>query len=329
VGPGNEMYANAVAYLQVKAIGSPGTTLWLVANGVFRGLGDTITPLKWALAFTAMNAVMDPIFIFTLGYGCPGAAMGTVVAQYLALAPLLLKLRGEVGLNFDLKELADSFKVYLSSGSLVLVRTVGKILTYTVCAREAALLGVAAAAAYNVCFQLGTATTQICESISVAAQSLLARELAGRDPERVKAAAAHIIKRALLLGGLTAGALSFVTWLNQASVLASLAADPAIRALAASIMPLVLWTQLVKGFAYPVNGMTMGALDWRFLSISMWVSNAVCMAAILFFKPRQTIFTIWIALCLFMSTQMVTGLARILLGAGPWKKVRAAAGPAS
>ena len=32
-------------------------------------------------------------------YGCPGAAMGTVVAQYLALAPLLLRLRGEVPLN--------------------------------------------------------------------------------------------------------------------------------------------------------------------------------------------------------------------------------------
>jgi Na+-driven multidrug efflux pump len=161
----------------------------------------------------------------------------------------------QVGLTFELKELADSFRTYVTSGSLVLVRTVGKILTYTVCAREAALLGTAAAAAYNVCFQLGTATTQICESISVAAQSLLARELAGRDPARVRAAARHIIARSLQLGGIFAGTLSFFTWANQANVLASLAADPAIRVLAAGIMPLVLWTQLVKGFAYPVNGM--------------------------------------------------------------------------
>jgi len=102
VGPSSEMYANAVAYLRFKAIGSPGATLWLVANGVFRGLGDTVTPLKWALAFTAMNAIMDPIFIFTLGFGCPGAAMGTVVAQYIALVPLLLKLRGQEQPHFTL-----------------------------------------------------------------------------------------------------------------------------------------------------------------------------------------------------------------------------------
>jgi hypothetical protein len=99
----------------------------------------------------------------------------------------------------------------------------------------------------------------------------------------------------------------------------------------------------------------MGALDWQFLSISMWMANAVCMTTIFFFKPQQTIYTIWIALCLFMSTQvrlacddrtrfhilrchsalpdscayarqMVSGLTRILLGAGPWKKVMRAEG---
>jgi Na+-driven multidrug efflux pump len=50
-----------------------------------------------------------------------------------------------------------------------------------VCAREAALLGTVAAAAYSITFQIGTATTQICEAFAVAAQSLLARELEGSD----------------------------------------------------------------------------------------------------------------------------------------------------
>jgi hypothetical protein len=89
VPPSSPMHAPAVAYLRVRALGAPGATLWLVANGVFRGLGDTATPLRWALAFAALNAALDPLFIFTLGFGCPGAAAGTVVAQYAALAPLL------------------------------------------------------------------------------------------------------------------------------------------------------------------------------------------------------------------------------------------------
>jgi len=43
---------------------------------------------------------------------------------------------------------------------------------------HAALLGSVAAAAYNLTFQLRFATTQICEAVAVAVQTLLAREMA-------------------------------------------------------------------------------------------------------------------------------------------------------
>ena len=47
VGPGSAMRVSALGYLRVCAVGAPTTTLWLVANGIFRGLGDTATPLLW------------------------------------------------------------------------------------------------------------------------------------------------------------------------------------------------------------------------------------------------------------------------------------------
>ncbi|EKX34934.1 hypothetical protein GUITHDRAFT_118868 [Guillardia theta CCMP2712] len=240
-----EMFLPAIAFLKVKSLGAPGMTLWLVSNGIFRGLGDTVTPLKWASIFTLLNAVLDPFFIFTLNLGCPGAAMGTVAAQYIAVIPLLLKLHEKFHLQFSLSSLRSSLTSYLSSGSFVFIRTIGKVLTYFVCSREAALLGTVSSAAYNICFQLGTATTQICESISVASQSILARE-STKDDVR-----------------------SLFTFLNQRHVLQGLTTDASVQAAAATIMPLVLWTQVSKGMAYPVNGMIMGAMDWKFLSASM------------------------------------------------------------
>lgn len=63
------MWNSALSYLQVRAYGTPTSTLWLVTNGIYRGLGDTKTPLIYSLAFTVMNAILDPIFIFTLQYG--------------------------------------------------------------------------------------------------------------------------------------------------------------------------------------------------------------------------------------------------------------------
>ena len=64
LNPTSPMWHSAVSYLQVRALGTPAATLWLVANGIFRGLGDTRTPLFYSLFFTALNAILDPIFIF-------------------------------------------------------------------------------------------------------------------------------------------------------------------------------------------------------------------------------------------------------------------------
>ena len=138
------MWHSAVSYLQVRALGTPAATLWLVGNGIFRGLGDTKTPLIYSLAFTALNAVLDPLFIFVFHWGASGAAAGTALAQYAALIPLLLALNRKVKIDIvgQIGELKQSLQQYLQAGGLILVRTVGKVLAYSVCARQAALLGV-------------------------------------------------------------------------------------------------------------------------------------------------------------------------------------------
>ena len=94
--PTNKMWYSAVSYLQVRALGTPAATLWLVTNGIFRGLGDTSTPLLYSLLFTTLNAILDPLFIFTLQFVASGAAAGTAIAQYVALVPLMLALHKKI-----------------------------------------------------------------------------------------------------------------------------------------------------------------------------------------------------------------------------------------
>ena len=139
VGSTSSMHYSAFSYLRVRALGTPAATLWLVTNGIFRGLGDTSTPLKYALLFTGLNAVLDPFFIFTLKFGASGAATGTAIAQYTALIPLLWSLSRKVDIDIlgQWKELGTTLKEYLRAGSYVFLRTVGKVLAYSVCARQA------------------------------------------------------------------------------------------------------------------------------------------------------------------------------------------------
>ncbi|KAL7519434.1 hypothetical protein ACHAWX_004194, partial [Stephanocyclus meneghinianus] len=251
VSPSSPMYYSAYSYLRVRALGTPAATLWLVGNGIFRGLGDTKTPLKYSILFTALNAVLDPFFIFTCGQGASGAAAGTAIAQYAALVPLMASLNRKVGMDIlgQLRELGDTLKEYLTAGSLVLLRTVGKVLAYSVCARQAALLGAVSAAAYNLTFQLGFATTQICESVAVAVQTLLAREIAGGVGENSREATLrasrvrHLINGSILVDGVVAASLSLLTYFQRESVLWGLTTDAGIREVSRVIFPAVLVTQ--------------------------------------------------------------------------------------
>lgn len=138
LSPASPMWESAVSYLKVRALGTPAATLWLVTNGIFRGLGDTRTPLAYSLLFTGLNIVLDPLFIFTLNFGASGAAAGTAIAQYAALIPLMLALNKKVKIDVvgQIKELGSSLRAYLKAGGLVLFRTLGKVLAYSVCARQ-------------------------------------------------------------------------------------------------------------------------------------------------------------------------------------------------
>ncbi len=361
VGVGSEMYAPAVSYLRIRALGTPAATLWLVSNGIFRyvggqvisflpsstpppthapttnrGLGDTLTPLKWSIIFTLLNAALDPLCMFTLGMGPSGAAMGTAIAQYVALLPLLVKVTQRARVRIDLQDLLPSLGQYLKAASLVFARTWGKILAYAYCARQAALLGVVGAAAYNLTFQVGFATTQLCESIAIAVQSLIARELgqlktAGYTRTAVNAASTranlwHVIKRGCLLGAIVSGGLSVVTLVSKTSVLKGLTSDPAVQAAALSVFPMVMACQVNKGLAYPVNGIIMGGLDWGFSTATMWLANVVCIGMLLALRPNVSLQTLWMALSVFMGIQWVSGVVRFLSGTGVWGLLRVGGG---
>jgi putative MATE family efflux protein len=356
------MWHSAVTYLQIRALGTPAATLWLVTNGIFRGLGDTRTPLLYSLFFTALNAMLDPIFIFMFHWGASGAAAGTALAQYVALIPLLVALNKKVSIDVvgQFGELKSTLRQYLQAGSLVLFRTVGKVLAYSVCARQAAILGSVAAAAYNLTFQLGFATTQICEAVAVAVQTLLAREMAEattptaastettgsstseNDKKSVQQPIImnpilrakrirHLIRTSVWCGGSVAMILSLVTFWRRDAILASLTTNVAIQQAAASIFPAVLLTQVLKGLAYPVNGILMGGLDWWYSMATMWFSNIVCIGLVRYFVVTNvgagiatgtgavTLMQIWWALAAFMGTQVVAGILRYEGKRGVWK----------
>ncbi len=68
-------------YFKTLSYGMPVLFYGSAIRAVLTGEGNAKTPMKVLVFSTVLNAVLDPIFIFTLGMGIRGASFATVVAM--------------------------------------------------------------------------------------------------------------------------------------------------------------------------------------------------------------------------------------------------------
>lgn len=92
--------SGTVAYLVVCFIGIPFITAYNILGSVFRGMGDSKSPMYFIAVACAANIALDYIFIGGLRLGPMGAALGTTISQAVSVAVSLLAItRRETGIK--------------------------------------------------------------------------------------------------------------------------------------------------------------------------------------------------------------------------------------
>lgn len=86
LGTPESMLADATAYLQITFMGMLFLFGYNFISTVLRALGDSKTPMRFVLVAVVLNAVIDPLFIHTFGWGIEGAAFATILSQGVAFA---------------------------------------------------------------------------------------------------------------------------------------------------------------------------------------------------------------------------------------------------
>ena len=79
-----ELYADAVLYIQILFLGIPATVLYNYASSVLRAMGDSQHPFYFLLAASVLNIGLDYLLIVSMGMGVDGAALATVLSQLLS-----------------------------------------------------------------------------------------------------------------------------------------------------------------------------------------------------------------------------------------------------
>ncbi len=85
-----EAVNGTIQYLTVCFIGIPFITAYNIISSIFRGMGDSKSPMYFIAVACAANIVLDYFFMGMLELGPVGAALGTTVSQAISVAVSLL-----------------------------------------------------------------------------------------------------------------------------------------------------------------------------------------------------------------------------------------------
>lgn len=99
----DEAVLGTISYLRICFIGIPFITAYNIISSIFRGMGDSKSPMYFIAAACAANIVLDYIFIGVLGLGTAGAALGTTLSQTFSVAVslfVIMKRKTGITLNF-------------------------------------------------------------------------------------------------------------------------------------------------------------------------------------------------------------------------------------
>ena len=88
-----EAFAQTSAYIRICGIGSLFIVAYNVIGAIFRGIGDSKTPLLTVAIACVINIVGDLVLVAGFGMGAAGAAIATVAAQAVSVVCSLYLIR--------------------------------------------------------------------------------------------------------------------------------------------------------------------------------------------------------------------------------------------
>ncbi len=122
-----EAVSGTVAYLTVCFLGIPFIVAYNIISAIFRGMGDSKTPMYFIAAACVANIGLDYLFMGALHLGPVGAALGTTLAQALSvvLSLVVILTRRSMGITLhraDFKPSRARFQRLLRVGVPVMMQ---------------------------------------------------------------------------------------------------------------------------------------------------------------------------------------------------------------
>jgi putative MATE family efflux protein len=300
----------AVTYLRIAAIGFPAAFLALGAQGYLRGVADLRTPLVILIAANVANVILEVLFVYGFGWGIEGSAWGTTIAQLgMGVAFVVVVLRqlepGEAQVQLALA------RRVLSLGKWIFIRTTALMGSFVLAGAVATRFGEASIAAHQVAFQLWIFLALVLDSVAIAGQIIVGRELGAGRRDAAYGASERMIWLSVALGAVFAAFM-----LALGGILPrAFTGDASVLDEAALLWPLFALMQPLNGAVFALDGILIGASDGPFLAMSMVGAFVACAAVLLLaLEADWGIRGVWAALVVLIVVRLTLMATRFRRG---------------
>lgn len=176
-----------IAYLTVCFIGIPFITAYNIISSIFRGLGDSKSPMYFIAIACIVNIMLDYIFMGVFRLGPVGAALGTTVSQAVSVAvslAVIIKRRSIVIEKSDLKPERAVMGKLLKIGTPIAMQDGLIQIAFIVITVIANRRGLNDAAAVGIVEKIMSFLFLVPSSMLSAVSALGAQNIGAKKPER-------------------------------------------------------------------------------------------------------------------------------------------------
>ncbi|MFI3228223.1 MAG: MATE family efflux transporter [Clostridia bacterium] len=199
-----ESFAQTKSYLIVSGLGTIFIVFYNLIGSIFRGIGDSKTPLTTVAIACVINIVLDLLFVMVFKLGSTGAAMATVIAQATSVILSVLIIRKRK-LPFDFHKKYILFdKLYIKNilrlGIPVAMQSALVTFSFLWITAIINKFGVSQSAAVGICVKIASVIMVVPQAFSQALSAFTAQNLGANQVHRAKQGLFYSITLSLAFG---------------------------------------------------------------------------------------------------------------------------------
>ena len=250
-------------YFYIRIWGAPATLITFSLLGTLIGMGWTKRLLWVQLFLNGLNIALNIMFVVGLGMGVRGIALGTVIAEWLALCFACyvvfkkLDLKRPLGRMRELKtQIFDTVKLLalFKVNSDIMIRTFALLSGFAWFANQGAKFGDYTLAANHVLLQFVTLSAFFLDGYAHVIEMLAGKAFGAKN----KCEFMLQIKQSTVLAGGTAVVLSLLVFLFSDAVIPLLTKDFQVQTIASDYKNYAVFYILFSFVAFQLDGVFIG-----------------------------------------------------------------------